>query len=89
MKNYPSIHPELTWRLLDGEAVIVSPTTGEIRVLNQVGAEIWQMVAQNMSFEQIVSEITEQYGLSTKEAEADLSNFLIDLEDRGLISWQK
>ncbi|PID85636.1 MAG: hypothetical protein CSB13_07040 [Chloroflexi bacterium] len=89
MNNYPIIHPGLTWRLLDGEAVIVSPVTGEIRVLNQVGAEIWQMVANDFTFAQIVSAITKQYGLSAKEAESDLSNFLVDLEDRGLISWQK
>ncbi|MCZ7667070.1 MAG: hypothetical protein M5U34_07540 [Chloroflexi bacterium] len=36
----------MSWRLLDGEAVIVSPVSGEVRVLNAVGTEIykvWQM----------------------------------------------
>lgn len=88
MKIYPVIHPELTWRLLDGEAVIVSPTTGEIRVLNQAGAAIWQKLVTGSQVEDIEKVLAQQYDLSPQQAEADVSAFLDDLTNRGLIIWE-
>ena len=88
MNNYPVIHPELTWRLLDGEAVIVSPTSGEIRVLNQVGAEIWQLLVNGSTVEKIEAVLIGQHNLSPEQAHADVSAFLEDLLSCGLITWK-
>jgi hypothetical protein len=87
--RYPVIHPELTWRLLDGEAVIVSPSSGEIRVLNQIGSELWQLCANNSaSVEELERFLENRYGLSEDQAKADVSAFLSDLENRSLIKWE-
>ena len=88
MNHYPVIHPELTWRLLDGEAVIVSPTSGEIRVLNHVGAEIWQLLANGLQVKEIEQVLINQYDLSPQQATIDVSAFLDDLKDRELITWE-
>jgi hypothetical protein len=88
MNDYPVIHPELTWRLLDGEAVIVSPTSGEIRVLNHVGAEIWQLLVDGNAVEEIEAVLIDQYDLSSQQAHADVSAFLDDLLGCGLITWK-
>ena len=88
MNDYPVIHPELTWRLLDGEAVIVSPTSGEIRVLNQVGAEIWQLLVDGSTVEKIEAVLIGQHNLSSEQAHADVSAFLEDLLSCGLITWK-
>ena len=88
MNNYPVIHPELTWRLLDGEAVIVSPTSGEIRVLNQVGAEIWQLLVDGSAVGKIEAALIDQHNLSPEQAHADVSAFLEDLLSCGLITWK-
>ena len=88
MNDYPVIHPELTWRLLDGEAVIVSPTSGEIRVLNQVGAEIWQLLVNGSTVEKIEAVLIGQHNLSPEQAHADVSAFLEDLLCCGLITWK-
>ncbi|MBE2220481.1 MAG: PqqD family protein [Anaerolineae bacterium] len=88
MQIYPVIHPELTWRLLDGEAVIVSPTTGEIRVLNQAGADIWQQIVTGSQVQDIERALARQYALSPQQAEADVSAFLEDLTNHGLITWE-
>lgn len=85
MNNYPIIHPELTWRLLDGEAVIVSPSSGEIRVLNRVGTEIWQLLADGYEVEKIEMVLMDQYNLSLPQAKVDVSAFLEDLMSSGLI----
>jgi hypothetical protein len=86
--HVPVIDPELTWRLLDGDAVIVSPASGEIRVLNHVGAEIWQLLENGRTPTQIQQTLTEQYALPPEQAAQDLNAFLDDLTARGLIIWQ-
>ncbi len=83
------IHPALTWRLLDGEAVIVSSTTGEIRVLNHVGSEIWQLLASGSQVPEIEQVLVDRYTLSPQQVSADVSAFLIDLMRRGLITWEE
>jgi hypothetical protein len=88
MEIYPVIHPELIWRLLDGEIVIVSPATGEIRVLNQVGAAIWQQLVTGSRVEEITNTLAQQYALSPQKAEADVCTFLDELTNRGLITWE-
>jgi hypothetical protein len=88
MNRYPVIDPELTWRLLDGDAVIVSPASGEIRVLNHVGTEIWQLLANGRSPAHIQQTIATQYNLPPTQAAQDLDAFLDDLAARGLITWQ-
>lgn len=85
MNNYPIIHPELTWRLLDSEAVIVSPTSGDIRVLNRTGTEIWQLLADGCEVEKIEMVLVDQYNLSLHQAKVDVSAFLEDLMRCGLI----
>jgi len=88
METFPVIHPELIWRLLDGEVVIVSPATGEIRVLNQVGAAIWQQLVTGSQVEEITKTLVQQYALSPQQAEADVCAFLDDLTNRELITWE-
>lgn len=87
-EKQPILDPNLSWRLLDGEAVIVSPVSGEIRVLNAVGTEIWQRLADGASIAQIESSLVEQYQLSAQQAEADVTAFLHDLTERHLIVWE-
>ena len=88
MNNYPVIHPDLTWRLLDGEAVVVSPASGEIRVFNYVGAEIWQFLVDGYVVEKIETVLVNQYDLSPEQAHDDVSAFLDDLMSCGLITWE-
>lgn len=42
----PQIANDLIWRLLDNNAVVVSPHVGEVRVLNGIGTVIWQLLVE-------------------------------------------
>lgn len=85
----PSAHlrvdKSLTWRLLDGDVVIVSPKSGKIRVLNHVGAFIWQLIADETTYAEIVTALVNTYGISSEQAQADLDAFIDDLTKRELI----
>lgn len=84
----PAIADSLTWRILDGDAVIVSPRSGKIQVLNQSGALIWQWLATGKSTAEILSALVDEYTISPEQAHLDLETFLTDLTQRGLVTWQ-
>lgn len=84
----PTIESSLTWRILDGDAVIISPRNGKIRVLNHSGAVIWQQLVAEKSVPEIISALVDQYEISLEQAHADLETFLNDLTQRGLVQWE-
>ncbi|OQA43145.1 MAG: Coenzyme PQQ synthesis protein D [Chloroflexi bacterium ADurb.Bin325] len=72
-------------RLLDGEAVLVHPAQGKVRVLNSVGARIWELVDGQRSIEEIARLIAQEYEVGLSQAEADALAFCLDLSGRGLL----
>lgn len=85
----PSVTSEVIWRQLDDNAVIVSPDSGEVRVLNSIGTVIWQMLIKGRSVTDIVTHLTDHYQVTAAEAEHDVTLFLKELKNRDLISWEE
>ena len=75
-------------RVVDGEAVLVLPVIGKVKVLNEVGAFIWSNVDGVNSVRDISEIICAEYEVDRKEAEEDALSFLIDLEERGVVFFE-
>lgn len=73
-------------RLLDGEAVLVHPAQGRVRVLNQVGARIWELADGERSVEEIARLLAQEYEVELSQAELDAVAFCTDLAGRGLLA---
>ena len=86
-KSNPRIKSNLIWRQVDENTVVVSPQSGQMRVLNGVGSTIWQLLAQNQSPEAIAAHIVNHYDVSAEQAQTDLQTFLADLDKRQLLDW--
>ncbi|MCB9434813.1 MAG: PqqD family protein [Ardenticatenaceae bacterium] len=78
---------ELIWREMDGNAVVVSPRDGKVRVLNEVGTFIWQLLAEQVPRAEIVVHLVETYEVSVLQAEQDLDKFINDLLVRGILKY--
>ena len=85
-ENIPSPNPNILGRVVDHEAVLVLPDLGKVKVLNEVGAAIWQMVDGQRSIQQISAEICQQFDVEQSVAEADALKFFSDLLDRQIIT---
>ena len=75
----------LIWRLLDDNAVIVTPKSGEVRVFNEVGALVWQMLVDEVSLNEIKEKVVTEYDVSEAQAVTDINLFLDELRHLGLI----
>ena len=83
----PIHNPELVWRPLDDELVIVRPSDGQIRVLNGVGSFIWQAVDGKRSTADVAYLVCSEYEVSPEEALADVIEFLDKLSQDELVTW--
>lgn len=53
--------------------------------LNSVGAYIYGLLSRDMSYDEIISGVLEKYDVDKKTAEADVSAFLGQVKDAGLL----
>jgi hypothetical protein len=78
---------ELIWREMDGNAVVVSPRDGKVRVLNEVGTFIWELLAEQTPRADILTHLIETYEVPLAQAEQDLDKFINDLLARGILKY--
>lgn len=85
--SQPQIANDLIWRLLDNNAIVVSPHVGEVRVLNGMGTVIWQLLVEKKSQDQIEDFLVANYDVTHEDAQKDIQEFIRDLTDRGILNW--
>jgi len=77
---------ELLSSELEDGTVIVSPSDGKMSVVNEVGAFVWELIDGHHSVDLIVRQVTENFDVTTEQAQVDVMAFLRDLEERNLVS---
>lgn len=87
-ESIPKVAPDLVWRFLDDNAVVVSPREGEVRVLNRVGTIIWQLLIDGNSPTDIETYLISHFEVTRQHAKTDMQKFFDDLTDRGVIIWE-
>ena len=73
-------------RRLEHEAVVVLPDKGEVKVLNEVGAQIWTLVDGSRTVREIIAALCAEFEASPVVVEADTLKFLAELQQKGLIT---
>ena len=77
--------PEIAWRHIDGEAVLIDPAEGIVFVLNEVGAQVWDLIDKPRFVDEIEREVISQYDVEKECLRRDIQRFLEDLAARELI----
>jgi len=88
LNSYPAPAEHVRGRRLEHEAVVVLPDRGEVKVLNEVGAQIWALTDGTRSVRDIVAALCAEYEVSPAVVEADTLKFLAELQQKGLITIQ-
>jgi len=86
LDSYPVPNPAVVGRIIEGEAVLVLPEQGQVKVLNEVGARIWALADGTRTLRQIVATLCDEYEVDQAQAEADVCAFAAELEEKGIIS---
>lgn len=78
-------HPGVVYQIVDGEAVVVLPQAGQIKVLNEVGTRIWSLLNGSLTIGEIAGRICLEYYVELTRVEMDILEFLTDLEHKEII----
>ncbi|HZY41899.1 MAG TPA: PqqD family protein [Anaerolineae bacterium] len=88
LDSRPKPNASVQGRQLENEAVLVLPDKGEVKVLNEVGAQIWQLADGRRTVREIAAAICADYAVSCPEVETDTLEFVAELVAKGIISIQ-
>jgi Coenzyme PQQ synthesis protein D (PqqD) len=86
LNSYPAPAEHVRGRRLEREAVVVLPDKGQVKVLNDVGAQIWALADGSRTVGEIIAAVCREYDVSTAVAEVDTLAFLAELQQKGLIT---
>jgi hypothetical protein len=84
-QSKPVRRKDLVWREVDGETVIIAPDNKYLRVLNSVGSSIWSKLDGRLSVQDIVANISSEYGVDAGTAREDVLVFIRELHTAALI----
>jgi coenzyme PQQ synthesis protein D (PqqD) len=77
--------PEVLFRDLSGEGVLLNLKSGRYYGLDAVGTRIWQMLMQGRTLASTIAQLLSEYEVSREQLEADIACFIDALEAHGLV----
>lgn len=87
--EYSDIFPypaaDVVGSIVGNEAILVQPERAKVKVLNEVGARIWELADGSRSVAEIGAQISREYQVSVEEAQRDAWEFIQGLVARGLL----
>jgi hypothetical protein len=86
LKSCPVPAERVRSRRLEHEAVVVLPDKGEVKVLNEVGAQIWALADGSRTVGDIIAALCDEFEAPPGVVEADTLKFLAELQHKGLIT---
>lgn len=84
-KNFAIDKDKITYRVIDGEAVILNLDSGYYYSLNEVGTKIWESINKEKNLSEILDFLKKEYQLSERDLKNDLLTLVKDLEKEELI----
>ena len=85
LTDIPCQVPSVISRVVDGEAVLVHLGQNKIRVLNPVGARLWELADGQLTVDEITHTIVAEYQVELVRVQADTLAFYADLNERGVL----
>jgi len=79
------LSPDVVFRDLEGEAVILDLASGAYFGLNEVGTRVWRLLEEGRDASQIVEIVASEYQADRATIARDVERLLDDLRTRRLI----
>jgi len=70
---------------MDGETVMMSVENSEYYSLSPIGTKIWELVENEISFENLISKLMKEYSVDIDTCKKDTVEFVNELINKGLV----
>jgi len=85
-QTIPTPKPDVIGQRMEDEAVIVTAASGTVKVLNDVGARIWELADGRRTVADIAATIATEYAVDPAQAQTDTLAFVAELVRRGIFA---
>ncbi len=85
LQSKVKIGPDILYREIEGEAVVLNPKTGIYYGLDPMGTRIWHLIEQHKSLERVSRSLQQEFNVEENRCRTDLLKFTGDLRKNGLI----
>lgn len=85
LHSYLVQNVETPARVMDGNAVVITPHDAVLHTLNEVGTFIWSRADGTRTVEQIVGELVTAFAVGPEDATRDATEFIEACVKRGLM----
>jgi len=75
---------KLIWRILDDEAILLSEDGTNLHMLNDVGTFIWKIADGNLTINDIIARLCDEFDVEEDIAKSDALEFIQKLVDKGI-----
>ena len=87
-EKYPVLNPANPARIIEGEAVVITPDDSQLHTLNAVGTFIWERADGMRTVSQIVDELCQTFEVERAQAEQDVAEFISQCQQKKLMTLQ-
>jgi coenzyme PQQ synthesis protein D (PqqD) len=85
LRHSITVAPDIVFREVDGEAVILNLETGFYFGLDQVGTRIWQLIQEHGSLQKVFETMCDEFDVGSDALERDLLGLMDELCVKGLV----
>lgn len=85
LERYPRQRLDVAARVIEGEAVVVTPADSLVHELDPVATFVWERCDGSLTGAAIADAMTSEFEVDLEQARVDLADLLRTLRDRGLI----
>lgn len=78
-------NPDVIFRELAGESVVLDLSSGRYFGLNDVGTRVWQLIGEGQPVDAVLQAVVAEYRADAPTIERDVLALLDDLTTRGLV----
>lgn len=81
----PRIDPRTKWIEVDGEAIAIGPSPGDLHLLNPTGAAMLELLDGSTSIRELAHDVSGVFGIPQDDALEQLLVFAAGLAEYGLV----
>ncbi|MDB5096007.1 MAG: hypothetical protein JWM80_428 [Cyanobacteria bacterium RYN_339] len=81
----PARSPKVAARVINGEAMILTPHDSVLHTLNPVATRIWELLPTHPTLAAVVETLTSEYDAAPDEIERDVAELVAALVERQIL----
>ena len=80
-----TITKNLPWQQMDGKVLILNTGENKAHELNEVASDVWLLITQDKSLEEINTEIQKTYEIDSVSAKKDVDDLIKEFKELNLL----